>query len=275
MLASASQTLLFPLCFLRQMEGTAAWDSDWLHKIMTFVGIPVAGFYVVPTLFTAARVLSKLWSGRDAGMQNIGVLLMRLNGVEVPDVQSNKDCCCAFILAFLGIWSQPVLDAFEVEQRVRNYNVEEEDVLLAALSYPLYLIPFGTVVAKLGEYLNQNPIFVASKGFSWLGLLITFTYFSEYVLVLVTAWQTLDSVEFGTPEEEDVTGEAQENGHSLRTVVLCFLAITTVRQLLEAIRDWEPTPSVQPCDGKANGKRCTGEEVAHVEKVGAVEEPEV
>jgi len=146
-----------------------------------------------------------------------------------------------------------------------------------ALSYPLYLIPFGTVLAKLGEYLNQNPIYVASKGFSRLGLLITFTYFAEYVLVLVTAWQTLDSVEFGTPEEEEVTGEAEENGHSLRTVVLCFLAITTARQLLEAIRDWEPTPSdsVQPCDGKANGQSCTCEEVAHAEKVGAVEEPEV
>jgi hypothetical protein len=257
---------------------------------MTYVGIPVTGFYVVLTLFTAARILTKLWSGCDAGLQNLGVALLKLNGVEVPDVRSNKDCCCAFILAFLGIWPQYVLDAFEVEERMRTYNLEEEDVLLAtvnALSYPLYLIPFGTVVAKLGEYLNQNPIYVASKGFSRLGLLITFTYLAEYVLVLSTAWQMLDSVEFGTPGEEEVTGTAEENGHFLRTVMLCLLAITTARQLLEAVREHffeeddgsatssKQTASVQPCDGKSNVERRTGEAVTQVEKVGAAEEPEV
>jgi len=82
--------------------------------------------------------------------------------------------------------------------------------------------------------------------------------------------------------------------------MLCLLAITTVRQILEAIREHfseddgsatssKSTTSVQPYDGKANSatsskstadgkataKCCTGEAVAHPEKVGAAEEPEV
>lgn len=247
---------------------------------MVFVGIPVTGFYVVLILLTAAFTLNKLWSGRDAGMQNLGVGLMRLNGVEIPDVRANKDCYCAFILAFLGVWPQRVLDAFEVEQRVRNYSLEEEDVLLAtvnALSFPLYLIPFGTVVAKLGEYLNQNPIYVASKGFSWLGLLITFTYVAEYVLVVFAARQMLHSVEFGTPGKEDIKGAAQENGYSLKAVVLCLLAITTMRQLLEAIRTHflKPSATVQSSDKEGGAKPSTGEAVGKTEMGSTTEDAEV
>merc|ERR1719272_1648670 len=118
-------------------------------------------------------------------------------------VSANDNSSFAFFFAFFGIWPQHVLDAFEVRQRSQNYQLEVDEVLLAtvnALSFPLYILPFGSIPAKLGEYLNQSPLYVATRGFSCCASLIWLTYLAEYVLVLVVAKSTLDTIEAGPIE---------------------------------------------------------------------------
>merc|ERR1712187_1035003 len=117
---------------------------------------------------------------------------------------------CAFLLAFFGVWSQHVLDAFEVEQRASSFRIDKQDIMLTtvnALSFPLYVLPFGGVIAKLGEYLNQCPVYVEGRGFLWSSLCITLTYFVEYVLVLVVCNDALTSAAQGLV---DIQAEAEQ-----------------------------------------------------------------
>lgn len=241
-LASASHALVLALIWVRPIIRPELTErQEFFNTITGKIGYPLIGFYLVLTLLIAFGVLVALWSGDSpGGLQNGAVWLMRKNGVEIPEVEANASVPCAFLLAFLGIWPQQVMEAFEVFQRSRNYRLEVDDVLLAtvnALSYPLYVVPFGTILAKLGEYLNQNPIYVAGRGFSVSSLLLTMTYVAEYVLVLWTARETMHSVEAGGPDEAEIQAAAAEGGHSVVTVLLCLLAITVLRLPLMMIRD--------------------------------------
>lgn len=240
-LASASHILVLALVGLKPLERSEAEDTNEMYALVAY---PLTYFYWGLTVLVAFIFLMALWSGEDGGMQNGAAMLMEMNGVEMPAVRQNNAVICAFPLAFLGIWPESVLQAFEVSQRAINFKLEEDDILLAtvnALSFPLYVVPFGTIVAKLGEYLNQNPIYVAGRGFGFTSpfhILLTLTYVAEYVLVLWTARAAMHSVEAGGPDEAEIEAAAEEAGHSVFMVLVCLLAITVVRLPLLMIRDF-------------------------------------
>lgn len=135
------------------------------------------------------------------------------------------------LLAFMGVWPQHVLDAFEVEQRASCYSIDKQDIMLTtvnALSFPLYVLPFGGVVAKLGEYLNQCPIYVAGQGFLCSSFCITLTYLAEYVLVLIVCIEALTSAEQGIAETQ-VEAEDNADGDQLAAVLCCLFTLMLIR----------------------------------------------
>jgi hypothetical protein len=149
------------------------------------------------------------------------------------------------LLAFIGVWPQHVLDAFEVQQRATSFSIDKQDIMLTtvnALSFPLYVLPFGGVIAKLGEYLNQCPIYMAGRGFSFSSFCITLTYFAEYVLVLIVSAEALTSAEQGLA---DTHAEAEDNadGRQLVAVLSCLFAIMLIRFIVGTVSGCSPTCS--------------------------------
>lgn len=242
-LAAASHVLVFALINGVDRPDAQGHSQKFLYDISSTMAEPLTVIYVGLTLVSGAYILFKLWSGADAGLQDCSVWLMHKNCVFIDPVQANAAFPGAFILGFFGIWPQFVLDAFEIPQRTDSYKLEENDVILAtvnALSYPLYVLPFGTFVAKLGEYLNQNPIYTTTRGFNVFELGISLTFVAEYLLVLVVAKDTIDAVGTGIPEHDEIKDVAEENGESLQTVVLVLLAITVLRTCISTCRDcWQ------------------------------------
>merc|ERR1712110_669852 len=178
-----------------------------------------------------------LWSGCDAGMQKVAPRLLAMHGVSIKEAKAGQNSCCAFLLAFMGVWPQHVLNAFEVEQRASCFSIDKQDIMLTtvnALSFPLYVLPFGGVVAKLGEYLNQCPIYVAGKGFSFSSFCITLTYFAEYVLVLIVCAEALNSAEEGLA---DTQAEVEDNadGKQLVAVLSCLFALMLIRFIVGTV----------------------------------------
>lgn len=208
---SASQAFLLVLVFLNAIDRPELTSSQQFFNGMTqCIGYPLTLYYVAMTLLAATILLTKLWSGSDAGLQNISTALLQRHGISIDTVQGNPDSMCAFVKMFFGVWTMDVMLAFEIKQRAQNFRLDEEEVMLATvnqLSFPLYVIPFGGVVAKLGEYLNQSPIYVAGResreNFSCTSCLIWLTYLVEYALVLLFSHQLLAEVEQGlvAPEE--------------------------------------------------------------------------
>merc|ERR1712032_1281173 len=179
----------------------------------------------------AAYLLLNLWSGCDAGMQKIAPQLLAMQGISIKQTTAGRNSCCAFLSAFLGVWPQHVLDAFEIDQRSSCFSIDRQDVMLAtvnALSFPLYVLPFGGVVAKLGEYLNQCPVYVAGQGFLWSSFFVTLTYAIEYVLVLIVSTYALTSVEPGIADSQAET-EANTEGNELVAVLVCLFTLMLIR----------------------------------------------
>jgi len=153
--------------------------------------------------------------------------------------QAGKPSPCAFAFAFFGIWSQRTLDAFEVQQRAQTFQLGMDEVLLAtvnALSFPLYIIPFGSMVAKLGEYLNQSPIYIAGRGFQCSSLFLSLAYLAEYILVLVTCKELLDASEAGIA---DTQAASQSGGDvPMLDILTCFITLAVFRALVAGVRDY-------------------------------------
>jgi hypothetical protein len=158
----------------------------------------------------------------------------------------------AFVAAFFGFWPQCVKTALEVEQRTQTFRLGEADVMLAtvnALSFPLYIVPFGAVFAKLGEYMNQCPIYVSGRDFHLADVVLSLTYAAEYALVLLTCRQLLDNAEQGYPGPtgEDAVAESEEDQVFL--VSVCWLCLTVIRAAATGIRDWSSSSPSQEGTG--------------------------
>merc|ERR1712070_158956 len=240
LLVSVSHALILALCFVQPIERPPLTDSQ---QFFADFGEPAAyavtNFYVGVVLFTAVYVLLKLWSGDDAGMQNIAPKLLQLNGVAVKEVEAGKSCPLAFVAAFFGFWPQCVKTALEVEQRTQTFRLGEADVMLAtvnALSFPLYVVPFGAVFAKLGEYMNQCPIYVSGRDFHLADVVLSLTYAAEYALVLLTCRELLNNAEQGYPTGEDAVAESEEDQVFL--VSVCWLCLTLIRAAATGVRDF-------------------------------------
>jgi len=231
-LASASNALILALLFIRPVKRPELSASQqFFNENTERFGIPVTIAYVGLTIVLTAYLLLKLWSGCDAGMQKIAPRLLATQGVSIKEVRAGQNSCCAFLLAFLGVWPQHVLDAFEVGQRANCFSIDKQDIMLTtvnALSFPLYVLPFGGVVAKLGEYLNQCPIYVAGRGFSWSSFCITLTYLTEYVLVLIVCAEALTSAEQGIADAQ-VEAEDNADGNQLTAVLSCLFILMLIR----------------------------------------------
>lgn len=231
-LASASNVLIMALLFIQPIKRPELSESQaFFNENTDKFGVPVTIAYVCLTLLVAAYFLWKLWSGSDAGLQNIAPQLLAMHGVSIKETKAGQSSCCAFLFAFVGVWPQHVLDAFEVEQRSLSFRIDKQDIMLTtvnALSFPLYVLPFGGVIAKLGEYLNQCPIYVTGRGFLWSSLCIALTYFAEYVLVLVVCNDALTSVEQGLADTQ-MEAEHRTDGGKLAAVLICLLILALVR----------------------------------------------
>jgi len=183
-----------------------------------------------------------------------------MHGVQVKEVAAGKSCPLAFVSAFFGFWPQHVRTALEVEQRCENFRLGEEEVMLAtvnALSFPLYLIPFGAVVAKLGEYMNQCPIYVAGRDFHFTGVILSVTYAAEYVLVLFTCSELLDSAEQGYPTGEDALTNAEDEW--VFHIFVCWLCLTLVRAEATGVCDhFRSSPRQVGPEEAGSGKQDTG-----------------
>lgn len=237
-LVSVSHALLLALLWVTPIERPELSESQkFFNQTTEAIGIPLTLFYVGLVLLLALYVLWKLWSGADAGLQNIAPWLLKKHGIEISEIKAGNAFPCAFVCAFFGIWPQRVLDALEIEQRVRNFRMEEDEVMLAtvnALSFPLYIVPYAGMVAKLGEYMNQCPIYVAGRGFRWTSLFLSLTYAAEWVLIMCTCSELLESAERGAPGAEDAVANAEEGW--VFTVSMCWLALALVRAVLASIR---------------------------------------
>jgi hypothetical protein len=164
-LVSVSHALILALAFIQPIERPPLSDSQqFFADFAEPASFAVTNFYVGLVLLCSVYILLMLWSGKDGGLQNIAPRVLRMNGVDVKEVESGKACPMAFVCAFFGIWPQSVKTALEVEERCHNFRLGEEEVMLAtvnALSFPIYIVPFGALFAKLGEYMNQCPLYVA------------------------------------------------------------------------------------------------------------------
>lgn len=201
------------------------------------VGAPLAMFYITLVLAIAAYLLFNLWSGKDAGMHTIAVELMQFHGIDIDDVASGEPRCLIFVCAFCGYWSENVLNAFEIDQRANAFHLSRDEVMLAtvnSLSFPLYILPGGCVIAKLGEYMNQCPAHVAGShmnGVRGRRIWISLSYLAEYFLVLVVAYATLQDashIDLGSPDGEEILEEAN-SANTLWAALLGLLAIILFR----------------------------------------------
>jgi hypothetical protein len=182
-----------------------------------------------------------------------------MNGIEVKEVESGKACPMAFVCAFFGIWPQSVKTALEVEERCHNFCLGEEEVMLAtvnALSFPIYIVPFGALFAKLGEYMNQCPLYVAGRDFHCADVVLSMTYAAEYMLVLFTCRELLDSAEQGYPTGEDAVANADDEWVS--QISVCWLCLTLLRTLATGIRDYSPSSSQDSDDAEGPVKQGSG-----------------
>jgi len=139
-------------------------------------------------------------------------------------LEAGKSCPLAFVAAFFGFWPQRVKTALEVGQRTQTFRLGEGDVILAtvnALSFPLYVVPYGAVFAKLGEYMNQCPIYVSGRDFHFADVVLSLTYAAEYALVLFTCSELLVSSEQGYPTGEMLSQRWTTIGFSLSLCVGC------------------------------------------------------
>jgi hypothetical protein len=180
-----------------------------------------------------------------------------LNGVAVKEVEAGKSCPLAFVAAFFGFWPQCVKTALEVEQRTQTFRLGEADVMLAtvnALSFPLYVVPFGAVFAKLGEYMNQCPIYVSGRDFHLADVVLSLTYAAEYALVLLTCRELLDSAGQGYPTGEDPVADAEDDMVFL--VSVSWLCLTLIRAAATGIRDFScssPSQETQRLEKQGTG----------------------
>merc|ERR1719221_97935 len=160
--------------------------------MIDFMSVPITVFYVGIVVVLAFIALVLLWSGEDKGMQYIAPKLLALHGVHIDGGHKGGIFPLAFVPAFFGVWTDAASEAFEIAGRARSFNLTRSEVMLAtvnALSFPLYLVPGGCLVAKLGEYLNQSPIRVQGR---YTGnRVLCLTYLAEYLLVLFVAYETL------------------------------------------------------------------------------------
>jgi hypothetical protein len=118
-----------------------------------------------------------------------------------------------------------------------------------ALSFPLYVVPFGAVFAKLGEYMNQCPIYVSGRDFHLADVVLSLTYAAEYALVLLTCRELLDSAEQGYP-----TGDADDDQVFL--VAVCWLCLTLIRAAATGVRDFSsrsPSQETQCLEKQGTG----------------------
>jgi hypothetical protein len=257
-LASASNVLILALLFVQPIERPELSSSQQFFNDNTEkFGVPVTIGYVCLTLVVAAYFLLKLWSGSDGGMQKIAPQLLAMHGVSIQETTAGQSSCCAFLFAFFGVWPKHVLDAFEVEQRSLSFCIDKQDIMLTtvnALSFPLYVLPFGGVIAKLGEYLNQCPVYVEGRGFLWSSLCIALTYFAEYVLVLIVCNDALTSVEPGLVDTQ-AEAEYRIDGSKFAAVFICLFVLALIRLVVgmadklclgQGARVTPVTPVVEP-----------------------------
>jgi hypothetical protein len=250
-LVSVSHALLFALAFVEghEIERPELTESQqFFHDASESTSTRVTNVYVGLVLVCALYVLLKLWSGSDGGLQNIASSLLISRGVDVEMLNAGKPCPMGFVCAFFGVWPESVKIALEVEERCLNFRLEQQEVLLAtvnALSFPIYIVPFGAVVAKFGEYMNQCPIYVAGRDFHWADVVLSLTYAVEYFLVLFTCRELLDSAEQGYPTGEDAVANADDEW--VWSISVCWLCLTLLRALATGIRDYFPG-SPQPAD---------------------------
>lgn len=241
-LVSVSHALILALTFVKPIERPGLSESQqFFNDHSKTTSLAVTNFYVGLVLLCAFCVLLVLWSGEDGGLQNIAPRVLQMNGVDVKLAKEGKPCPMAFVGAFFGVWPQRVKMALEVEERCLNFRLGEEEVLLAtvnALSFPIYIVPFGGVVAKFGEYMNQCPIYVAGRDFHWADVVLSLTYAAEYFLVLFTCSELLDLAEQGYPTGEDAVANADDGW--VLSISVCWLCLTLLRALATGIRDHFP-----------------------------------
>lgn len=274
-LVSVSHALILALAFIKPIERPPLSESQqFFADFAEPASFAVTNFYVGLVLLCAVYILLMLWSGQDGGLQNIAPRVLRMNGIDVREVQSGKACPLAFCMAFFGIWPQSVKAALEVEERGFNFRLGEEEVMLAtvnALSFPIYIVPYGAVFAKLGEYMNQCPLYVAGRDFHCADVVLSLTYAAEYILVLCTCSELLDSAEQGYPTGEDAVANASDEWVS--QIAVCWLCLTLLRTAATGIRDHvccssEPVDPVDPADPVKQGSGSLGVASCQPSKVG-------
>lgn len=239
-MVAVSQALISALLLINPIERAELPEAEaTMEQFNSLFYLPTTYGYLAITLYVAGSLLWKLWSGDDGGLQNLAPRLMQFHGIKVKDVKAGTPSRMAFGRAFLGYWDERVLNALEVDQRCEIYKLDRETVMLAtvnALSFPLYVLPYGAYVAKLGEYLNQAPIHVFSAESPDVGVnvslkdpafVLSASYVAEYLLVLLTSAQLLDSHEQGTAERGDTTEGL--GGWWLAFISVCWLGLTLVR----------------------------------------------
>jgi hypothetical protein len=240
-MVAVSHVLIFALTFVEPIERPALDSSqEFFNESSEPVAYGVTNCYVGIVLLLSFYILMKLWSGEDGGLQNIAPRLLRKNGVDVEEVTAGKSSPLAFVAAFFGFWPRHVKTALEVEQRSRIFRLGEGDVMLAtvnALSFPLYVVPYGAVFAKLGEYMNQCPVYVDGRDFHLADVVLSLTYAAEYVLVLCTCGELLESAETSQayPTAEDALADADDEW--VLHFAVCWLCLTLVRAAATGIRD--------------------------------------
>merc|ERR1712050_18382 len=75
-LVSASNALLLTLLWIKPIQRPELSSSQkFFNKTTEAVGVPLTLFYVGLVLVMALHLLFKLWSGADAGLQNISTKL--------------------------------------------------------------------------------------------------------------------------------------------------------------------------------------------------------
>jgi hypothetical protein len=271
LLVSVSHALIFALTFVQPIERPPLTDSQqFFADFAEPAAYTVTNFYVGVVMFTALYVLLMLWSGEDAGMQNIAPRLLRLNGVDVKEVEAGKSCPLAFVAAFFGFWPQRVKTALEVGQRTQTFRLGEEDVILAtvnALSFPLYVVPYGAVFAKFGEYMNQCPIYVSGRDFHFADVVLSLTYAAEYALVLFTCSELLVSSEQGYP----TTGEdavARVDNDWVLVISVCWLCLTLIRAAATGIREFSSSSPNQEQQSLSLGVTSFQSNKGQLEKLG-------
>jgi hypothetical protein len=260
-LVAASNSLLLALVWVHPIERPELTNSrSFFYKAIMVVGVPLTLFYVFLSLAMASFLVMKLWGGNDAGLQKITPMLMRTFGIEVSALTLIRGSPYefAYFCAFFGYWNEQTMAAFEIKERAEIFRLSTEVVRLAtlnSLSYPLYLVPFGATVAKFGEYLNQCPIYVEGEGEAGFKLsngLLSFTYFSEYVLALWICWVTLAEAGEGSAEE-GTNSKMEWIGLS---VLFCFVC----RTLVAFVRDCV-VPPLHPETGSDDAPK--GSDDAH------------